>query len=119
MSKKFFDIIPPKEKQDQGTEFLDERNSVPLKKIKKKRFFLKSLVFCFVLLILVIISGLFFFSKVEVEIWPETEILILEENLVIDLNVEIPVFDEKIIPGRVFSNEKSVSQKFFTIRIMF
>jgi len=84
-----------------------------LKKIKKKRFFLKSLVFCFVLLILVIISGLFFFSKVEVEIWPETEILILEENLVIDLNIEIPDFDERIVPGKVFSNEKSVSQEFF------
>lgn len=113
MGKKFFDIIPPKQKQDQGTEFLDKRNSVPLEKIKKKRFFLKSLVFCFVLLILVIISGFFLFSKVEVEIWPEIEILNLEENLVIDLNVEIPVFDEKIIPGRVFSNEKSASQEFF------
>lgn len=113
MGKKFFDIIPPKQKQDQGTEFLDKRNSVPLEKIKKKGFFLKSLVFCFVLLILVIISGFFLFSKVEVEIWPEIEILNLEENLVIDLNVEIPVFDEKIIPGRVFSNEKSASQEFF------
>jgi len=112
MGKKFFDIIPPKQK-DQGTEFLDKRNSVPLKKIKKKRLFLKSLVFCFVFLILVVISGLFFFSKVEVQIWPEMEILTLEENLVIDLDVEISVFDEKIIPGRVFSNEKSASQEFF------
>ncbi len=113
MGKKFFDIIPPKEKQDQGTEFLDERNLVPLEKIKKKKFFLKSLVFCSILLILLIILGLFFFSKVEVEIWPETEILVLEENLVMDLNVEIPVFDEKIIPGKVFSNEQSASQEFF------
>lgn len=113
MPKKFFDIIPPKQK-DQGTEFLSSsRNSVPLEKIKKKRFFLKSLVFCFVLLILVIISGFFFFSKVEVEIWPEMETLILEENLVIDLNIEISDFDEKIISGRVFSNEKSASQEFF------
>jgi len=114
MGKKFFDIIPPKQKQDQdqGTEFLDERSSVPLEKIKKKRFFLKSLVFCFVLLILVIISGFFLFPKVEVKIWPETEILLLEENLVIDLNVEIRDFDEKIIPGKVFSSEKSVSQEF-------
>jgi len=71
------------------------------------------LVFCFVLLILLIISGFFLFSKVEVEIWPEIEILNLEENLVIDLNVEIPVFDEKIIPGRLFSNEKSASKEFF------
>jgi len=120
MGKKFFDIIPPKEKQnqgtdqgtDQGTEFLGKRNSVPLKKIKKKRFFLKSLVFCFILLILIIVSGFFLFSEVKVEIWPETEVLNLEENLVIDLNVEVPVFDEKIIPGRVFSNEKSASREF-------
>lgn len=109
MGKKFFDIIPPKEISFSRSEKQEEKIR-PVR--KKKRFFLKSLVFCFVLLILVIISGLFFFSKIEVEIWPETEILILEENLVIDLNVEIPDFDEKIIPGRVFSNEKSVSQEF-------
>jgi len=113
MSKKFFDIIPPKQKQDQGTEFLDERNSVPLEKIKKKRFFLKSLVFCSFFLILIVILGLFLFPKVEVRIWPETEVLILEESLVIDLNIEIPNFDEKNIPGKIFSNEKSISKEFF------
>ncbi len=110
MGKKFFDIIPPKEISFSRSEKQEEKIR-PVR--KKKRFFLKSLVFCFVLLILVIISGLFFFSKIEVEIWPETEILILEENLVIDLNVEISVFDEKIIPGKVFSSEKSASQEFF------
>ena len=109
MPKKFFDIIPPKEISFSRNEKQEEKIR-PVR--KKKRFFLKSLVFCFVLLILVITSGLFLFSKVEVQIWPETEILILEENLVIDLNVEIPVFDEKVIPGRVFSNEKSASQEF-------
>lgn len=110
MGKKFFDIIPPEEISFPRSEKREEKIR-PVR--KKKRFFLKSLVFCFVLLILVIISGFFLFSKVEVEIWPETEILNLEENLVIDLNVEIPVFDEKIIPARVFSNEKSASQEFF------
>lgn len=109
MGKKFFDIIPPKEINSLRSEKKEEKIR-PVR--KKKRFFLKSLVYCSVLLILVIILGLFFFSKVEVEIWPETEILNLEENLVVDLNVEIPVFDEKIIPGKVFSNEKSASQEF-------
>jgi len=117
MGKKFFDIIPPKGKQGQGTKFLDKRNSVPLEKIrpvrKKKRFFLKSLIFCFVLLTLVVISGFFFFSKVEVKVWPEIEVLALEENLVIDLNIETPDFDEKTIPGKIFSNEKSASKEFF------
>lgn len=110
MGKKFFDIIPPKEISFSRSQKQEEKIR-PVQ--KKKRFFLKSLVFCFVLLILVIISGLFFFSKIEVEIWPETEILILEENLVIDLNVEISDFDGKIIQGKVFSNEKSASQEFF------
>lgn len=110
MGKKFFDIIPPKEISFSRSQKQEEKIR-PVR--KKKRFFLKSLVFCFVLLILVIISGLFFFSKIEVEIWPETEILILEENLVIDLNVEISDFDGKIIQGKVFSSEKSASQEFF------
>lgn len=110
MGKKFFDIIPPKEISFSRSQKQEEKIR-PVQ--KKKRFFLKSLVFCFVLLILVIISGLFFFSKIEVEIWPETEILILEENLVIDLNVEISDFDGKIIQGKVFSSEKSASQEFF------
>lgn len=110
MGKKFFDIIPPGEVGFSRSEKREEKIK-PIR--KKKRFFLKSLVFCFVLLILLIISGFFLFSKVEVEIWPETEILSLEENLVIDLNVETPDFDEKIIPGRVFSNEKPASKEFF------
>ena len=109
MGKKFFDIIPPKEISFSKSEKREEKIR-PVR--KKKRFFLKSLVFCFVLLVLIIISGFFLFSKVEVEIWPEIEILNLEENLIIDLNVEIPVFDEKTISGKVFSNEKSASQKF-------
>lgn len=109
MGKKFFDIIPPREISFSRKEKREEKIR-PVR--EKKRFFMKSLVFCFVLLILIIISGFFLFSKVEVQIWPEIEILNLEENLAIDLNVEIPVFDEKIIPGRVFSNEKSSSQEF-------
>lgn len=109
MGKKFFDIIPPKEINSLRSEKKEEKIR-PVR--KKKRFFLKGLVFCSFFLILIAILGLFFFSKVEVEIWPETEILTLDDDLVIDLNMEVPDFDEKTIPGKIFSNEKSVSKEF-------
>ena len=109
MGKKFFDIIPPKEISSLRSEKKEEKIK-PVR--KKKRFFMKSLVFCSFFLILIAVIGLFVFSKVEVEIWPETETLTLDENLVIDLNIQAPDFDKKTIPGKIFSNEKSASKEF-------
>ncbi len=109
MGKKFFDIIPPEEIDSLGSKKQQEKTVLVG---KKKGFFLKSLLFCLVLLVLIAVSGFFFFSKVEIEIWPKTDILSLEENLVIDLNAETFNFSEKIIPGKIFINEKSASQEF-------
>ncbi len=109
MAKKFYDIIPPKEISFLRSEKQEEKIR-PVR--KKKRFFLKSFVFCFVFLILVIISSFFFFSKVEIEIWPETEILNFKETATINLNAEHLDFEAKIIPGKVFSDQKFISQEF-------
>lgn len=116
MPKKFFDIIPPK-----GIE-------PPLKKLEvhpvksslrrgakgkpKKKVFLKTLIFCLAILVPLGVVGFFFFSKVEIEIWPETDILSFKETVTIDLNAEDVNFEAKIIPGKVFSDQKFASQEF-------
>lgn len=109
MGKKFFDIIPPKEISFLRSEKKEEKIR-PVR--KKKGFFLKGLIFFSFFLILIVILALSIFSKVEVKIWPETEILTLNEDLIVDLNIGVPDFNEKTIPGKIFSNEKFISKEF-------
>lgn len=103
MPKKFFDIIPP--------EMAKKITAPSESKIHTKKFplFAKGLIFCFGLLIIIIF---FFFPKVEIEIWPKTEILNLEEKVKITINKKEGNFEERIILGEVFSNQKSASQEF-------
>lgn len=102
MSKKFYDIIPPKE------------ITLPSEKreIKPKRIFLKSLIFCFIFLIFLGIASFYIFSKAEIEIWPKTDILTLKETVTIDSEIKEPNFETKVIPGKIFSDEKSTSEEF-------
>lgn len=117
MAKKFFDIIPP-EKVESSSEKLEFQNKTEplLEDIEKrssfKRIFLKGLIFCLVFLILIGISSYFFFSKVEVDIWPELEILTFEEKIMVDLSIENPDFKTKVIPGKVFSDQRFASEEF-------
>lgn len=108
MPKKFFDIIPP----ERVTVVSKGDSHLKVTVTPKKRIFLKSLIFCLALLVLVGVAGFFFFSKVEIEIWPETEILSFKETVIIDLNAEHADLEAKIIPGKVFSDQKFTSQEF-------
>jgi len=120
MSKKFFDIIPP-EKTNYSPVPLREKNFKKKDKFsfrsKKKEkssrgIFLKGLFFLLILLILVGGFGFVFFSKVKIEIWPETDILNLEEVINVDLGAEELNFETRTIPGEFFSEQKSASQNF-------
>jgi len=115
MPKKIFDIIPPGEIEPISGK-LDLKKEPPKHKkdrSKLKRIFLKGLIFCLVFLIL-ILSSFYIFSKAEIEIWPETEILNLETTVTIDLGVEQADFEAGIIPGKIFEDQKSISEEFFT-----
>lgn len=126
MAKKFFDIISP-QKSSAETRSLqarilrkpDLRRLSPAKKdLKKrdKRFLLKSFVLSSLILILIGLSGFFFFSKAKIDIWPEAETLNFEEEVTIDSNYDQfkPAIwvEEGIIPGKIFSDEKFSSQEF-------
>lgn len=90
--KKFFDIIPP------------EKNKKEVQKEKKikltepKRIFLKGSIFCLFFLILLSVFVFFFFSKIKIEIWPETEILDLKT--------------QGVISGKILEDIKFTSQEF-------
>lgn len=106
MPKKFFDIIPPEKiiAPSAKKEVAVESKKVPP--------FIKGLIFCLVLLILVGIFGFFFFFKVEIEIWPKTDIFTLEEKVTLDLNAKQVDFEGKVIPAKTFADYKSSSQEF-------
>lgn len=106
MAKKFFDIIPPQEVKTSPKKIEDKKKSKP------KRPLLKRLFFGLVCLVFLGGAAFYFFSKVEIEIWPEIDILNLEATVTINSDAEQPDFEAKVIPGKIFSDEKSISQEF-------
>jgi len=107
MAKKFFDIIPPKQIE------------VHPQKVRSKRTFPKRFVFFLCLFLLVLGMAVFvfiFFSKIKIDIWPEKESLDLEQKITIDPNLKETALDfwleNKVIPGKVFQDERSASQEF-------
>ncbi|MFH1656340.1 MAG: hypothetical protein ABH956_01035 [Candidatus Nealsonbacteria bacterium] len=124
MTKKVFDIIPSDKKNifHKKQEVFEYEKKEPNQEIKlsnnpknklKKNIF-KTLVFSFVFLILIGVFGFFIFSKTEIEIWPKTEILTLKKQFVIDLEEEELDIENGIIPGKIFSNQKTGFQDFFS-----
>ncbi|MBM3250833.1 MAG: hypothetical protein FJZ07_01150 [Candidatus Nealsonbacteria bacterium] len=106
MAKKFFDIIPPEKVRKEVRE-----------KVKSpgiKRTFLKGSVFCLFFLVLFLLFSFFFFSKIKIEIWPETEIITLGEKLIIDEKSENISFSNKVIPGKIFDTERTLSEEFLS-----
>ncbi len=123
--KKFFDIIPP-QKIDTSRDFRRMKKAertkpsqiLRSKNWKDKRLLSKGFVLFSLILILIGLSGFFFFSKVKVNIWPEAEILYFEETVTIDSNYDQFKPDiwleDGIIPGKIFKDEKFSSQEFST-----
>jgi len=123
MPKKFFDIIPPKKidfstgkiklkEETKPSRIHNSRETLTLGGRSFKRIFFKSFVFLLILLVLAGGFGFFFLSKAKIEIWPETDTKNLEETLTVDLEMKEPNFEARVIPGKTFSDQKSVSQGF-------
>lgn len=124
MSKKFFDIIPPKRKNLEKEELSEKiffhsqkKASYSVKKKEKKYFWGKLSRFIFILFILVIFfffSVNSFFSKVEIEIKPETKQFDYNQNDRITIDLEIDKLDlsSKRMPGKILETEKTISEEF-------
>lgn len=108
MNKKIFDIFPPKPK-------ISPRKEEPLtsfEKPAKKKKSLKLLVSLIGLLIIVCIFFNFVLSRVEIIIWPETKTLNFKEKVTVDSKISQLDLIGKIIPGKIFEDQKSASQQF-------
>ncbi len=133
MAKKFFDIVPPPRKRESPQrielgykgekEKKDIFGSLQSSKFGKSKNFeqrrntavsagVKILFFSLIFLILAGIFGFLIFSKVKVEIWPETAISAFETNINIEIEKSGPDLEARIIPGKVFEDQRTASKEF-------
>lgn len=115
MAKKIFDILPPKEfEKKKVEEFPLEKEYRP--RFKKPEFKIsKKLSSSFFIPLVLILIGIFCYftlSKAEIEIWPESEVLTFETKLTIDKIAENVDLLNKVIPGKIFEAEKTITEEF-------
>ncbi len=116
MAKKFFDIFPPDIKTVQRGEAGRRREEDEV--LKKQRTKAKSSVIKKVLIsagFFIFLLGIFFYFKLprlDLEIWPKTELLSFEEKITIDKNAGEIDFLNKIIPGEILEEEKELWREF-------
>jgi len=125
MPKRFFDIIPPSQKKFQKETNLKEgamrtRERKDFQNLEGNKTEKKRPQFSFRFLILLgfvflIVFGFFinlFFSKTKIEIWPKTEEVVFRESIILSSNAQKIDLAGKIIPIRVFENEKAGKETF-------
>jgi len=118
MAKKIFDILPPKKEEklpEKKPPFVLKKPNfkISFPKITFPKFSLKKPIFLFLVLILILLFAFSFkFSKVEIKIWPETELINFKTKLTIDTKIETPDFKTNLLPGKIFEVEKTVSEEF-------
>jgi len=108
MAQKIFDILPPKETRKEK-EIKEEKPEFKISLPSPKK---KSLFYVPLILILAFLSCYFTLSKAEIEIWPESEVLTFETKLTIDKTAENVDFSNKVIPGKIFEAEKTITEEF-------
>jgi hypothetical protein len=107
VSKKILDIFPPK---PPAVSRKEKPLIIPKGKKSKK---INALIAVIVLLL--ITAGVlcqFVFARVEIIIWPETEVLNLEEKVTVDSKISQLNVSAKVIPGENIEEEKEISQEF-------
>jgi len=109
MSKKFFDIFPPKYKQSSRPEdnITEQQSELPQLSPRKK-IILGVAAFVFITGILLY----FKLPRLNLEIWPQTDLLNLNEKIIIDKTVDKIDLENKIIPAEIIEEEKELWQEF-------
>ena len=111
MSKKIFDIIPP-EKNNLDNSLSKQKEELFKQEKEKISFPKKKAIF---LLFVFVLSGVFIhftFSKAEIKIWPETELLSFEDEITVNSKAAESDFSGNIIPGKIIEEEKEITQQF-------
>lgn len=108
--QKIFDIIPPEK-----IEYPLQKTKAIKPLIEKKvspNFLKKTLGFIIFFVIVFVLLANFVFVRGEIQIWPETETPNFKEKITIDTKKEDADISAKIIPGKIFEEEKIISQEF-------
>ncbi len=127
MSKKIFDILPPKiaHKIEDGIKSLtieeekhtkgrgSKKHHKNTRTDKERHFPLKEILAGSGILFLILAGILYFkLQKVNVEIWPKIEVLSFKEQVMADNSVDIINSNSKTIPAQYFEEEKDLWQEF-------
>lgn len=112
MVKKIFDISPPKrlEKKEVKRFYPEKKSEFKLPPSGSRLG--KKIIFIPLVLIIAGIAAYFSLSRVDIEIWPETEVETFEIKLTVDKKIENLDFSSNLIPGTIFKESKSFSQEF-------
>ena len=110
----FFDVVPP--------NYSAEQKGSPDKKVKKLKKktphhrIEKFLMFLGVILVAGFIYQ-WFWAKATVEIWPETEIVQQQEEIIVDYNYLMLDKEKNIIPGKLFTDSQEKQRQFVSTGI--
>jgi hypothetical protein len=114
MAKKFFDIIPPDKIEEKEVKETKGKTvlSKPANKRKKRGLFWKGLVILVLCAVLIFLFGFFLFPKAEIKIKPKESAMSLKDAVTIDLSAKNYNFENKIIPGVIFEDERAMEKDF-------
>ncbi|MDD3386546.1 MAG: hypothetical protein PHU17_01915 [Candidatus Pacebacteria bacterium] len=106
MATKIYDIIPCDKVEQKSKDFCYKEK----KPKNRKPIIIGFIVFVFSLV------GLFFFlpGKAEVNIYPNVEGLSVKETIIIDTAESLINFEDLILPGIIFSENKEFSEEYFS-----
>ena len=110
MPKKILDIFPPKEPP---ITFWEDKfkQGIQIKPAKQKKM-VRSLVILILIGILCYFIPPYLWGRAEIEIWPKTELQTFKTELTASSSVILSNISNKTIPGKIFENEKTISQEF-------
>lgn len=116
--KKIVDIRPPQSEVEPEAEEKGGKESRPkfsFPKISPPSIQIPRIPRVFFLLLLLAVGGLvayFTLGKAQIEVWPEIDSLTLDTKIIVDKAVGLPDVEQKIVPGFLFEETKSVSGEF-------
>jgi len=89
---------------------------LPVKR-KEGRFpFRKALILLFTFIFIIGgVASYFILPKAEIKIWPESESISLETELLVSQAVYAPQYPDQVIPGTIFEAEKTIVEEFSSL----
>lgn len=115
MAKKFYDIIPPRAKSSRKTKPAAKQMKSGVKRVSKKNLSMLSRIIWIAgaVVVLVLAVCLYFgLASAEIKIWPKTEQVNFEQNILVDSSIKAVDEEKAKVPGQFIEEEKEFSQEF-------